>query len=181
MSEEGPCAIPQAHLLNVLLHSAVRGMHDSPHHFHVATDNQGFIGCVCVYSYSPMTDDGFWNLSSLPQCVTVIFKLPRVRGLEKHSGIRQLKFLCQKGLIMRCQSKGEQTVIWVLPMRLPYQVEHTDIGKWHREPRRAGETHNDRSFACQGWEHRISLTFLRDWTVCSVIDNFKKWGRDHRL
>lgn len=107
VSEEGPRAIPQAHLLDILLHAAVRGMHDSPHHFHVATDNQGFIRCVCVYSYSPMTDDRFWNVSSLPQCVAVIFKLPRVRGLERHRGTLQLKFRWQKELIMRPQSKGK--------------------------------------------------------------------------
>lgn len=87
VSEEGPCGVPQAHLLDILLHSAVRGMQDGPHHFHVATDNQGFVRCVCVYSYSTVTDDGFWNLSSLPQCITVIFKLPRVRSLGKQSGM----------------------------------------------------------------------------------------------
>lgn len=72
-----------AHLLDILLRPAVRRMHNCPHHFHVATDNQGFVRRICVYSHSTMTDNRFWNLSSLPQCITVIFKLPRVRGLEK--------------------------------------------------------------------------------------------------
>lgn len=57
---------PRAHLLDILLGPAVRGMHNCPHHFHVATDNQGFVRCVCVYSHSTMTDNSFWNLSSLP-------------------------------------------------------------------------------------------------------------------
>lgn len=53
-------------LLDTLLCPAVRGMHNCPYHFHVATDNQGFIRHICVYSHSTMTDNRFWTWSSLP-------------------------------------------------------------------------------------------------------------------
>lgn len=78
-----PSMLHGPHLPDILFCSAVRWVHDSAHNFGVSADNQCFIWCICVNSYSTMIHCRLWNMSSLPQYITVILKLPWVRRLEE--------------------------------------------------------------------------------------------------
>lgn len=67
-------------------------MHDSAHNFCISTDNQCFVWCICVNSYSTVTDYCLWNVSSLPQHITVVLKLPWVRCLEEKNIYLKLQY-----------------------------------------------------------------------------------------
>lgn len=70
-----------SHLLDVLLRSAVRGVHDRAHYLGVPTNHQGLIWGISVDPHQSLTHHRVWGLSFKPEHLTVVLKLPRVRGL----------------------------------------------------------------------------------------------------
>lgn len=56
-------------------------MHDVAHYLGVPTNNQSLIRAVSVDADPPMTHYGLWDMSFLPENITVVLKQTRVGGL----------------------------------------------------------------------------------------------------
>lgn len=78
-----PC-FPGSHLLDVLLHSDIRRVHQGAHDLHVAVDHQGFVRAVRVDSHAAVVEHGVRELRPLPEHVAVALKLPRVGSLWRN-------------------------------------------------------------------------------------------------